>query len=117
MDALTLKFLPQNMTYDEKFAPYDMSYEERLASFEHGWTGKVGKEALAEAGFYWPIYNYSNMKEDRDDCVFCFYCNVGLNNWNENYDPIAEHLKYSKDCDFIKYYSLYYLVKSVGINK
>ncbi|KAL3445314.1 hypothetical protein BJX65DRAFT_147925 [Aspergillus insuetus] len=47
---------------------------------------------LAHAGFYYNPY------ETNPDNTTCFLCRRALDGWEEEDDPIAEHLKHTKDC-------------------
>ena len=65
------------------------SYEDRIKSFEN-WPLQMipAKENLARAGFY-----YLNI----GDHVKCFYCNIGLKDWDRSDDAYQEHKKWIKD--------------------
>jgi hypothetical protein len=69
-------------------------YESRLKSFRE-WPPSSPKQPsdLAKAGFY-----YYGIK----DMVKCFYCNGGLQNWNFNDDPCADHVRWFPECKFIQ---------------
>ncbi|KKA24189.1 Chromosome segregation protein BIR1 [Rasamsonia emersonii CBS 393.64] len=47
---------------------------------------------LAHAGFYYKPY------ETNPDNTMCFLCERALDGWEEDDNPIAEHLKHSRDC-------------------
>ncbi|CEL09573.1 hypothetical protein ASPCAL12708 [Aspergillus calidoustus] len=47
---------------------------------------------LAHAGFYYNPY------ETNPDNTTCFLCRRALDGWEEEDDPITEHLKHTKDC-------------------
>lgn len=47
---------------------------------------------LAKAGFF---YNPTHANPDN---VVCFLCHKSLDGWEEDDDPVAEHLKHSADC-------------------
>nr|CAG8494586.1 12162_t:CDS:2 [Entrophospora candida] len=56
------------------------------------WTATVKK--LAKAGFYYyPLYK-------GDDNVVCPYCNISLEGWEPDDDPVKEHTKRSITCLF-----------------
>ncbi|KAH0551032.1 hypothetical protein GP486_007611, partial [Trichoglossum hirsutum] len=47
---------------------------------------------LAQAGFYY------RPSSESPDSVECFLCRKGLDGWEEEDDPVEEHLKHSADC-------------------
>ncbi|KAH0534121.1 hypothetical protein FGG08_007279 [Glutinoglossum americanum] len=49
-------------------------------------------EQLAQAGFYY------RPSQESPDSVECFLCRKGLDGWEEDDNPIEEHLKHSADC-------------------
>ncbi|KAE9363597.1 BIR-domain-containing protein [Stipitochalara longipes BDJ] len=57
------------------------------------WPHKfLSAEELAKAGFfYYPT-------QSNPDNVACFLCHKALDGWEEDDDPLAEHLKHSPDC-------------------
>ncbi|KAG1647687.1 Baculoviral IAP repeat-containing protein 7-B [Nymphon striatum] len=65
---------------------------ERLKTFENGWTSTVDPSKLAQAGFY----NMFTM--DKVQCAFC-YGIVG--NWEEQDDPLTEHVRHFPLCPFL----------------
>ena len=50
---------------------------------------------LAAAGFYYL---------GRDDCVKCYRCGVGLNNWEPTDTPWGEHQKHNPTCPLVLEY-------------
>jgi len=72
----------------------------RLASFEPptkrskaGWPHKTpAAEDLAKAGFYYKPSSASN------DNAICYLCDRALDGWEEDDDPVQEHIKHSSDC-------------------
>lgn len=50
-------------------------------------------EILAEAGFY---------STNNGDCVRCFYCGIGLRNWDPDDDPWVEHARWSSKCPYLR---------------
>jgi len=74
--------------------PDMMMYEDRLQSFKQ-WPNQIvpDKYSLAKAGF---IYR------GEGDVVQCFGCNIRVSQWNRTDLPLAEHLKWSPDCIFLK---------------
>ena len=61
----------------------DLKYEE--------WD--VKPEELALAGFYYTGH---------EDAVTCFKCQKDLSNWKETDVALAEHYRWSPDCQFIR---------------
>ncbi|KAJ5167161.1 uncharacterized protein N7482_005942 [Penicillium canariense] len=58
-----------------------------------GWPHHSPSPAeLAHAGFYYKPY------ETNPDNTTCFQCNRALDGWEEEDNPITEHLKHSPDC-------------------
>ena len=55
---------------------------------------KQNGESMAIAGFF-----YTN----QSDVVICYLCGVIIRNWQENDDPITEHMKFKRNCRFVKY--------------
>lgn len=47
---------------------------------------------LAQAGFYYKPY------ESNPDNTVCFHCSRALDGWEEDDNPITEHLKHSPEC-------------------
>ncbi|OIR58364.1 MAG: BIR-domain-containing protein [Amphiamblys sp. WSBS2006] len=71
--------------------------ENRLALFEVGhWDRRGRKKAtakqFAEAGFF--FYPY----DETDDSLMCYHCGLGLDNWEADDDPSAEHAKRNPRC-------------------
>ena len=80
---------------DRELAEVNLKYAaERLKTFEF-WPKYLhpGKTKLANAGFV-----YTN-KGDRG---WCFSCNVVLCAWSPGDDPLLEHYRWSRDCEFLK---------------
>lgn len=75
------------------------TYDTRLASYapptkrsKAGWPHKSpSPQDLAKAGFY---YKASSGKDN----VQCFMCERQLDGWEEEDDPLQEHLKHGSDC-------------------
>ncbi|XP_047468595.1 baculoviral IAP repeat-containing protein 3-like [Penaeus chinensis] len=67
--------------------------EKRLASFEK-WPDYIEQKPqdLAEAGFYY---------KGVSDRVYCFYCNVGLCNWQKEDIPWNEHAMRMPSCPYV----------------
>ncbi|WEW54898.1 hypothetical protein PRK78_000325 [Emydomyces testavorans] len=53
---------------------------------------KPSPEELAQAGFYYEPTDIS------PDNTACFLCRYALDGWEEEDDPITEHLRHSSDC-------------------
>jgi hypothetical protein len=76
--------------------------EARLKTFEPpskrskaGWPHKSpSAEAVATAGFYY------RPNKTGDDNVVCYLCDRYLDGWEEDDDPVAEHLEHSSECGF-----------------
>lgn len=50
------------------------------------------RRQLAKAGFF-----YHPLPTNPDNCA-CFICHFALDAWDEDDDPVVEHLKLSPDC-------------------
>ena len=64
----------------------------RESSFER-WPLNLSAREMAEAGFF-----YSG----KSDQVYCFYCGLGLHEWESDDDPWKEHLKWSENCGYLE---------------
>lgn len=65
--------------------------DERLATFTNWpYVGRLAPVHMAAAGFYSHASN--------SDAVSCFCCEVRLEGWNEQSDPITEHQRASPQC-------------------
>lgn len=53
---------------------------------------RLRPEQLATAGFFY---------QGVDDRTVCFYCRIGLNNWEDNDDAWEQHAKWSPRCSFV----------------
>lgn len=47
---------------------------------------------MAQAGFYYNPY------ETNPDNTKCFLCHTGMDGWEEDDNPLVEHLKHSPEC-------------------
>ncbi|KAK3585132.1 hypothetical protein CHS0354_034262 [Potamilus streckersoni] len=84
-------------------SPEYQSLEVRLSTFaKFPNYNEISIQDLAKAGFY-----YTGLS----DVVRCYWCDLGLKNWDYGDDPTKEHAKYKQDCvhlrsvkgeDFIK---------------
>lgn len=87
-----------NSTYSQlSFPCVNLSYmifEDRLKTFQ-GWSSQIRptKYELAQSGFYYLGCG---------DKVRCFSCGVNLENWEANDDSFVEHLRWSKNCPYLK---------------
>ncbi|CAZ83128.1 unnamed protein product [Tuber melanosporum] len=71
------------MTFGKKWWPHE---EKR------GWLPKIG--TMAEAGWH-----YAPAKDSNDNAS-CAYCELTLDGWEMNDDPLEEHRRRSQDCLF-----------------
>lgn len=72
--------------------------KQRLRSFQTGnWSYDVDPVEMAEAGFYYL------MVQDRVQCVFC---EIVLDNWHAEDDPLIEHARHNPRCNFISGYDV-----------
>lgn len=70
-----------------------INYWKRLSSFQnHQWPGVQKHEDMAIAGFYYCL---------REDCVKCFWCDVGLYKWEPEDKPWVEHAKAADRCSYL----------------
>lgn len=65
----------------------------RLKTFDKWNCSFVDKNILARIGFF-----YTQM----DDTVECQFCHVVMGKWEENDDPVTDHLKWSPCCPLIR---------------
>lgn len=66
---------------------------ERLKTFA-GWPSPyVTPTSLARAGFYYVR---------QEDLVRCAFCGIEIGKWEEGDDAMADHRKWSPDCDFVR---------------
>uniref|UniRef100_A0A1I8J3Q3 Histone H2A n=1 Tax=Macrostomum lignano TaxID=282301 RepID=A0A1I8J3Q3_9PLAT len=77
--------------------PLKVSRESRRLSFEQGAWVHMGRtqtvEDMVESGFFY-------LQED--DHVKCFFCDLGLKDWDAGDVPEMEHAKFSPLCFFLK---------------
>lgn len=66
----------------------------RLGTFQ-SWPTDIQQhpETLAESGFYYT---------GNDDHVRCFYCGIGLRNWDSEDNAFVEHARWSPECQYLK---------------
>ncbi|KAJ5819529.1 hypothetical protein N7474_005120 [Penicillium riverlandense] len=87
-------------TFAARLASFDivLKPEKRRSSVTKGskhiaWPHKSPSPAdLAHAGFYYKPY------ETNPDNTTCFHCHRALDGWEEEDNPIDEHLKHAPDC-------------------
>ncbi|XP_053396965.1 putative inhibitor of apoptosis [Mercenaria mercenaria] len=66
----------------------------RLASFSQlPEQQQLDPADLAKAGFY---------SAGLQDCVRCFFCSVGMKNWQQGDNPWVEHARWSPNCAYVK---------------
>lgn len=73
--------------------PQYAEFPKRLETFKH-WPTHTGIRPydLAEAGLV-----YTGV----GDCVRCFWCGVGLREWEQGNNPLLEHAKYFSECPYV----------------
>lgn len=83
-------------TLASRYCGYMASFPERLQSFKDWPKHHVAPQPLdmAAAGFYYLGVG---------DQVRCFYCQVGVKNWEKGDSAIGEHQKWSPICPYLKY--------------
>jgi len=95
--------LPRNV-FEGFFAVSDpgkgpkLNYEEledRLKSFTYPppWNGVLDLYSMAEAGF---VYT------GQEDLVYCYSCNIKLDGWTMQMDPLMRHEEESPTCSFVR---------------
>ena len=69
--------------------------EDRLKTFKlpPQWEGPVDYQSMAEAGF---VYT------GQEDLVCCFSCNVKLDRWSKDLEPLLRHKEESPTCSFMR---------------
>ncbi|KAK7107653.1 hypothetical protein V1264_015542 [Littorina saxatilis] len=73
--------------------PQFSTAQSRLATFQNWPLLNVFlPQTLVSLGFYYAGYA---------DCVRCFYCGVGLKSWDENDDPLVEHVRWRPQCVYL----------------
>ena len=68
------------------------NFEDRLITFTN-WPSKVNPKELACAGFYYT---------QKNDIVRCAFCSCEFHNWREGDDPLEDHYRSVKYCDFAR---------------
>ena len=69
--------------------------EDRMKTFKlpPQWEGPVDYQSMAEAGF---VYT------GQEDLVYCFSCNVKLDRWSKDMEPLLRHKEESPTCSFMR---------------
>ena len=57
------------------------------------WEGPLDYQSMAEAGF---VYT------GQEDLVFCFHCNIKLDRWSKDMEPLLRHKEESPTCSFMR---------------
>lgn len=85
LNAMRTMNYPKHLDY--------VNLQHRLDSFS-SWQNDqlIQPRALAEAGFFYAGFA---------DCVRCYFCDGGLQNWEAGDDPLKEHLGWFPRCKFI----------------
>ena len=66
--------------------------EDRLVTLMQ-WEGPLDYQSMAEAGF---VYC------GQEDLVFCFHCNIKLDRWSKDMEPLLRHKEESPTCSFMR---------------
>ncbi|XP_065342052.1 baculoviral IAP repeat-containing protein 7-B-like [Cloeon dipterum] len=88
---------PQDLNIQDWYAPLNARFvtlKSRQDSFKNLWprSHKQTSLELAQAGFF-----YTGI----GDRVICFYCNLGLKDWDPNDDPFVQHCKWNSSCQYL----------------
>ena len=69
--------------------------EDRMKTFKLSpqWEGLVEYQSMAEAGF---VYT------GQEDIVFCFSCNIKLDRWSKDMEPLLRHKEENPTCPFMR---------------
>ena len=69
--------------------------EDRMKTFKlpPQWDGPVDYQSMAEAGF---VYT------GQEDLVYCFSCNIKLDRWSKDMEPLLRHKEESPTCSFMR---------------
>ena len=70
-------------------------FEDRMKTFKlpPQWEGPLDYQSMAEAGF---VYT------GQEDLVFCFHCNIKLDRWSKDMEPLLRHKEESPTCSFMR---------------
>ena len=69
--------------------------EDRMKTFKLSpqWEGPLDYQSMAEAGF---VYT------GQEDLVSCFHCNIKLDRWSKDMEPLLRHKEESPACSFMR---------------
>ena len=69
--------------------------EDRIKTFKlpPQWKGPPDYQSMAEAGF---------VCTGQEDLVFCFHCNIKLDRWSKDMEPLLRHKEESPTCSFMR---------------
>ena len=69
--------------------------EDRMKTFKlpPQWEGPLDYQSMAEAGF---VYT------GQEDLVSCFHCNIKLDRWSKDMEPLLRHKEESPTCSFMR---------------
>ena len=69
--------------------------EDRIKTFKlpPQWKGPLDYQSMAEAGF---VYT------SQEDLVFCYHCNIKLDRWSKDMEPLLRHKEESPTCSFMR---------------
>ena len=90
--------LVTHVNLDDPARGRKLNYEEledRMKTFKlpPQWEGPVDYQSMAEAGF---VYT------GQEDLVYCFSCNVKLDKWSKDMEPLLRHKEESPTCSFLR---------------
>ncbi|XP_039274671.2 baculoviral IAP repeat-containing protein 7-B-like [Styela clava] len=88
------RYLAEHFPCRHPANPHMREYQFRLSTFDQNWPNRIRAtpEQIAKAGFFF--------LGDKDRTK-CFYCNGGLQNWEENDEPFTEHARWFPGCEFV----------------
>lgn len=91
-DAISISKAQPKLSNGYKYPLY-RSREAREKSFAD-WPLSMPQrpQTLSGAGFFYV---------DKGDRVVCFYCGLGLKDWEKHDDPYEEHAKWSPNCEYL----------------
>lgn len=67
--------------------------KDRLKTFKNWPNKRIDPKKLADAGFFYC---------GRADIVECYKCGIKGHNWVENDKPMDDHMRWNKDCPFVR---------------
>ncbi|KAL3882772.1 hypothetical protein ACJMK2_029079 [Sinanodonta woodiana] len=77
--------------YSLQNSPF-MNFQTRLSTFK-SWRSHINPRCLAENGFFYIGVG---------DTAKCYSCGVALKNWDQDDDPLLEHIRYSPTCNHLE---------------